>query len=123
MKRWAIYAGTTALLIGIPAASIGLAFQPPVRNGIWAGLAVAWLVQAAAFALLLAAARRRAQLIVAGWTAGTLLRLGALGGVAWLCLGGLVAIPAEPTLLALVSALFALLLMEPVVFRREFGTR
>ncbi|UCF19603.1 MAG: hypothetical protein JSU87_17075 [Gemmatimonadota bacterium] len=123
MKRWSIYVGTTALLVGLPAVAIGLAFQPPVRSGIWAGLSVAWLVQAVAFAILLAAARRRAQLIVAGWTAGTLLRLGALGAVAWLCLGGRVAVPAEPTLLALVSSLFALLLMEPVVFRLEFRTR
>ncbi|NIR45020.1 MAG: hypothetical protein GWN99_11625, partial [Gemmatimonadetes bacterium] len=42
---------------------IGLEFEPPARDGIWAGIAVAWLVQAAAFAILLAATARRAKLV------------------------------------------------------------
>lgn len=123
MKKWAIYAGTSAVLVGLSALLISAIFDPPARAGIWAGLAVAWLVQAAAFAILVAATGRRAKLVLAGWTAGTVLRLGALGLVAWLTLGGVLGVPAAPTLIALVSALFGLLLLEPVVFRYRLGAR
>lgn len=123
MKKWAIYAGTSAILVGISALFSSFVFEPPARVGIWAGLASAWLVQAAAFAILLAMTRRRSKLLVAGWTAGTILRLAALGALAWLTLGGVLGLPAEPTLIALVIALFGLLLLEPVVFRYRFGAR
>jgi hypothetical protein len=86
-------------------------------------LVAAWLVQAAAFAILIAATRRRAQLVVAGWTAGTFLRLLVIGLLAWLTLGGTLSLPAEPTLLSLVIAIFGLLLLEPVVFRHNLGVR
>ncbi|MEE9133361.1 MAG: hypothetical protein V3U13_07355 [Gemmatimonadota bacterium] len=121
MKKWAIYAGTSALLVSFSALLIGFTFEPPARLGIWAGLASAWLVQAVAFAALVAAAARRDKLIVAGWTVGTVLRLAALGLLAWLTLGGITGLPAEPTLIALALALFALLLLEPIVFRYGFG--
>ena len=123
MKKWAIYAVTSALLVGVPALLISFMFEPPARFGIWAGSAAAWLVQALAFALLIAATQRRAKLVLAGWTAGTMLRLAVVGLLAWLTLGGILGLPAEPTLVALVVALFALLLLEPVVFRYRFGAR
>lgn len=123
MKRWIIYAGTSALLVGLSALLIGILFEPPARYGVWAGLAVAWLVQAAAFAILIAATSRRAQLVLAGWTAGTFLRLLVVGLLAWLTLGGTLGIPAEPTLISLVIAIFGLLLLEPVVFRYNLGVR
>jgi hypothetical protein len=87
------------------------------------GLAAAWLVQALAFAILIAVTGRRARLVLAGWTAGTVLRLATLGLLAWLTLGGVVGLPAAPTLVSLIAALFALLLLEPVVFRYRFGAR
>lgn len=123
MKRWIIYAGTSALLVGLSALLIGLQFEPPARYGVWAGLAAAWLVQAAAFAVLIAATNRRAQLVLAGWTAGTFLRLLVVGLLAWLTLGGTLGVPAEPTLISLVVAIFGLLLLEPVVFRHNLGVR
>ncbi len=123
MRRWAVYAGISAVLVGASALLIGYAFQAADRLAIWAGLAVAWLVQAAAFGILLATVRRRPKLIVAGWTAGAILRLAAVGLAAWLTLGGVLALPAEPTLLALVAALFILLLLEPVVFRYRYEAR
>jgi hypothetical protein len=110
-------------LVGASALTIGYAFQAAERLAIWAGLAVAWLVQAAAFGILLVMVRRRPKLVLAGWTAGTLLRLAAVGLAAWLTLSGVLALPAEPTLLALVAALFVLLLLEPVVFRYRYGAR
>ncbi len=97
--------------------------EPPARVGVWAGVATAWLVQVAAYAILLATTVRRPKAIVVGWTAGTFLRFVSLGLVAWLTLGGLLALPPEPTLIALAVALFALLLLEPVVYRYRAGTR
>ncbi len=123
MKKWAIYAVTSALVVGVPASLISFMFEPPARFGIWAGAAAAWVVQALAFALLIATTRRRAKLVLAGWTMGTMLRLAVVGLLAWLTLGGILGLPAEPTLVALVIALFALLLLEPVVFHYRFGAR
>ncbi len=118
-----MYAGATAALVGASAVLVGLVFESPARSGIWAGLAVAWLVQALAFAILIFATRRRPKGVLAGWTVGTLLRLTALTVLAWLTLAGALALPAEPTLIALVLTLFALLLLEPVFFRFQVGTR
>ncbi len=123
MRRWAVYAVISAVLVGASALLIGYAFQAADRLAIWTGLVVAWLVQAAAFGILLATVRRRPKLIVAGWTAGAILRLAAVGLAAWLTLGEVLALPAEPTLLALVAALFILLLLEPVVFRYRYEAR
>jgi len=123
VRRWALYAAISALLVGFSALAVGFVFEPQVRLGIWAGLGSAWLVQLAAFAILLAAAGRRAKLVVAGWTAGTVLRLVVLGLLAWLSLGGNLGLPAEPTLLALAFGLFALLLLESAVFRHRLGAR
>jgi len=123
VKKWAIYAVASALLVGVPALLISLVFEPPARFGIWAGSAAAWLVQALAFAVLIAATQRQAKLVLAGWTVGTLLRLAGVGILAWLTLGGILGLPAEPTLVALVVALFALLLLEPVVFHYRYGAR
>ena len=121
MTRWAIYAGISALFVGLAAVLIAFVFEPPELTGVWAGLALAWLVQAVAFAVLLATTARRAKFVVAGWTVGTFLRLGSLAAIAWLTLGGILGLPAAPTLVALVAALFALLLLEPVVFRYRLG--
>lgn len=123
MKKWVIYAVAAGALVGLTALAVGLWMDPGVRAAVWIGLGVAWLVQAIAFAILLAATHRRPKLVIAGWTAGTLLRLGALGALAWLTLGGVWGLPAEPTLLAMVAALFGLLLLEPIVFRHQFGDR
>ncbi len=123
MNRWAIYAVTSAVLVGLSALVTRFVAEPPARVGIWVGLAAAWFVQIVAFAILVAVAARRQKLMLAGWTAGTLLRLIALGGLAWLTLGGVWRLPAEPTLIATVIALFALLILEPVFFRYRLGTR
>ncbi len=123
MKRWSVYAGISTVLVGVSALLVGLGFRQPDRAAVWVGLSAAWLVQLAAFAILLAATRRRPKLVVAGWTAGTILRMAVIGLAAWLTLGGALDLPPEPTLVALVAALFALLVLEPVVFRYRYGTR
>lgn len=80
-------------------------------------MAAAWLAQALAFALLLAGTARWRRGVLAGWTAGTLVRLATLAGLAWLSLGGVWSLPLEPMLIALVAGLFVLLVLETVVFR------
>lgn len=118
-----MYAGTSALLLVLAAVPISMMIEPPVRLGVLTGVAAAWLVQAAAFAILLLVTDRRPKAILAGWTVGTVLRFAVLGLVAWLTLGGSLTLPPEPTLIALAAALFALLLLEPVVYRYQVGTR
>lgn len=103
--------------MGASAILVSFIFEPELRLGIWTGLAAAWMAQLAAFGALLAAARREARLLVAGWSAGTVVRLAAIGAVAGLILGGIIALPIAPTLIALVATLFVLLLLEPAVFR------
>lgn len=123
MKRWTSYAAISALLVVISAVIVGVWFDSQARSGIWAGLAVAWFVQAVAFALLIAATQWRPKLVVAGWTAGTLLRLAAIVVLAWLTLADIWMLPAEPTLIALATGIFGLLLLEPVIFSRGLVTR
>lgn len=123
MGQWAVYAVASGAVVGVSAWLAGLLFPPATRSGIWTGLATAWFVQALAFAALVGFARRRPQLVVAGWTVGTFLRLAALGALGWLIFAGTLALPAEPTLIALVIALFVLLLLEPIFFRPAMGTR
>ena len=121
MKRWLIYAAISAFLVSSAALITSIWFETQARRGIWAGLGAAWLVQVAAFAMLIWITGRWATRVVVGWTVGTLLRLTALGVVAWLSLGEIWSLPAEPTLLALVTGIFVLLLLEPVVFKRGQG--
>jgi zinc transporter ZupT len=123
VRSWSVYAGSSAVLVGISALMIGYAFGTANRLAIWVGFGSAWLVQAAAFAILIATVRRRPKRVLIGWTAGTILRLAAVGVAAWLTLGDVLPLPAEPTLLALVAALFLLLLLEPVVFRYRYEAR
>jgi len=109
--------------VGLAASLIFFLFESETRLAIWAGLAAAWTVQAIAFAALLIAARRRARLILAGWVAGTFLRLLAIGGLAGLTLAGLLALPPEPLLVTAALALFVLMLLEPVVYSHRLGLR
>ncbi len=123
MRRWVIYAGGSALLVGLSAIPLSFLFEPRVRLGVWIGLTVAWMVQAAAFGILIFATRQRPNRVVAGWTVGTFIRLVALSALAWLTLSGAWALPPEPTLLALAGGLFVLLLLEPFVFRYHLEAR
>lgn len=117
MNRWSIYAGAATFLIGVSALIIYLFFDSEVRIGILAGLAVAWLVQLGAFGVLLSASRRDARGFLAGWMVGFVARLASVGAVAWWTLAGPLGVPAEPTLIALAVGFFALLLLEPAIYR------
>lgn len=109
--------------MGLAASAVAFFFESEIRTAIWAGLAAAWATQSLAFAALLGAARRRARLILAGWVAGTFLRLLAIGGLAAATLAGPVALPPEPVLVTAALALFVLMLLEPVVYHYRLRVR
>ena len=113
--------------VGIGAVALGVLvlwpFLDPVgRQGVVIAALVALPVQILSFATLLHF-RGRVNGFLAAWVGGTVLRMAAIGGVAFFVIrsgaGGMV-----PMLLALVFFLFGLLLLEPIYFKtaqRESG--
>lgn len=116
MKTWLVYGGVSVLLVVLGGVLAGY-LDPSSRVAIWVGLSLAWVVQLAAFAVFLGVVRWRPRLIVAGWTAGTFMRLLALAAIAWLSVKQVWSLPADVTLVAAVAGLFVLLLLEPIVYR------
>ena len=123
MRIWLIYLVASAAVAGCAAILSGLWLAGPAREGVWVGLGLAWLVQALAFAVFLVACGRSPGHVIAGWTAGTALRLVVLTVVAWLVITGRWGVPPDSTLIALAGGLFGLLLLEPVVYRFRVAER
>lgn len=110
---WYALAGAGA--VALVCAGLGLLLRPEALAAVaWMG-ALAWAVQVALFAPLLAARRRRGAFLAA-WGGGTVARFAVLGAAAWWVWHSR-ALPLAPSLLSLVSFLFLLLLLEPVFFR------
>ncbi len=122
MKTWLLYGGSSALLVGLGGTAANL-LEPSAASAVWVGLGLAWMVQILAFAILLGVVSWRPRLIVAGWTAGTFIRLLALSLIAWLSLSRNWAFPADTTLIATVVGFFGLLLLEPVMFHVYLRSR
>jgi len=113
--------------VGIGAVAFGVLvlwpFLDPVgRHGVLVAAAVALSVQIVSFATLVNV-RGRINVFLVAWVGGTVLRIAAIGGVAFVVIrsqaGGVV-----PTLMALVFFFFGLLLLEPIYFKtaqRETG--
>lgn len=110
-----------ALLLSLACAGVGtLIVEPAGVRGVWAAAGIAWLLQLVAFGMLVVN-RSRANLFLASWAGGMLLRLGALAVVAyWVTRSP--AWPAAVTLVTLAGILFLLLLLEPVFLRRGLRT-
>ena len=121
MKAVSLYALTTALVVVVVAALLGLALPAAAMRAVAVMGAVAWVVQVALFAPLYAARGRR-NVFFAAWVGGTLARFAVVGLAAWWVWreGGL---PLAPALLALASFLFLFLLIEPLFFRMGLRTR
>lgn len=110
VKAWLFYAAAGALVLAAAAGVAGLVATD--RSAVWAAAGVAYVIQLAAFGLLIAL-RPQPQLFMVAWLAGMVFRFGALGIVAfWLSRTG--ALPLSTTLMSLVAFLFLLLLLEPV---------
>lgn len=116
-RVWAAYAATAALATVALAAVVSLFVSAADARGVWVAAAVASGLQMLAFPLL-ALARGQANLFLAGWLGGMLLRFGALAAVAiWVTRRGTP--PAAATLVSLVGFLFLLVLLEPLFLRRR----
>ena len=120
MKRtragaWTGYALAALIVTIVLAGSASwLAGSDNVR-AVWFAAALAYGLQLAAFALLLAL-RAQPQLFMAGWLGGMVLRFGVLGVCAY-WLGRTAVLPRGTTLISFVGFVFVLLLLEPVFLR------
>ncbi len=89
------------------------------RRGVVIAGAIALVIQAIAFSLLLRF-RGRLNGFLAVWAGSTLVRMAVVSGVAVFTLRAGTA-GAVPMLLALAGFFFGLLLLEPIYFRPEVG--
>ncbi|HUF66222.1 MAG TPA: hypothetical protein VMM17_09610 [Gemmatimonadaceae bacterium] len=121
MRAWLTYAGASLLVAVVGAGLATLFAAASAVRAIWFAALLAWLLQLAAFAALIAV-RERSELFLIGWLGGLVLRFGVVGVVAfWLSRSDV--LPLAPTLLSLVAFVFVLLLMEPIFLRRGLQTR
>lgn len=114
------YAATGAVGIGLIAAALWPALDPAGRTGVLLAAAIAVPVQSVAFAVLRRFRREREAFLMV-WLGGTLVRIAAIGVVAFVVIGSGMD-GAVPMLLALAGFFFGLLLLEPVFFRSEPST-
>jgi hypothetical protein len=121
LKAWLIYAGAALVVLLLAGAAVTLLVPPDAARAVWFAAGLAYVVQLAAFAALVAV-RGRADLFLVGWLAGLLLRFLAVGVVAfWLSRDSV--LPRAPALLSLVAFVFVLLMLEPLFLRRGMQTR
>lgn len=117
MRRWFSYAAAGLLLTLVAALVAAALAGPEGRSGVWFAAGLAYVVQLAAFAALLAL-RDHVQLFMVGWGAGIMLRFGVIGAVAfWLARTD--ALPRQSTLLSLAIFVVLLLFLEPFFLRRD----
>lgn len=117
MRASARYGTASITVIALATLLLWPFLEPAGRRGVLVAAAVAVPLQVLSFALL---CRFRGELkrFLVVWVGGTLMRMLAIGAVAFLVLRsgteGVV-----PTLLALATFFFGLLLLEPMYFRRS----
>lgn len=122
MRGPAGYAAVTLMLVGLAVGLSWLLLSSSGRTGVMVAAAVAWPVQVAAFALL-HRMRERGNGFLAVWAGGTLVRMGVVLAAA-IVVANRPELPPLPTLLALASFFFVMLLLEPLFFlpRGQEGT-
>lgn len=120
MRAWVAYAGASLVLVAVLAGLVSLATGAAADRAIWVSAGVAWALQLAAFAALVAV-RGQQTLFIAGWAGGMGLRGLALGVLAWVSTRT-GAFPPEPLLVSFVAFLFLLVLLEPVFLKRGLRT-
>lgn len=121
MKAWVAYAGGSLVAATGLAALASLFLSDLAARAVWLAAGVAWLLQLAAFALLLLARRRGTQFFLAGWAAGMLLRFAGLATLAFV-VSRRGTLPLDATLVGLVGIVFVLLLMESLFLRLDTRT-
>lgn len=116
MRETGSYAAVAFAFLALAVLGLRPVLAPDAHRGVLAAAAVAYPVQVLAFWLLL---RYRSEVkgFLAAWVGGTLVRMGlVLAAGVFLALSEL--LPPLPTLVALASFFFVLLLLEPLFFRR-----
>lgn len=114
---WIVYAASSGVVVAVAGGLVSVWLGPPERAGLWAGLVLAWAVQALAFAILVVSVNRSGVRLIVGWVGGTFLRLATLVAAGVLIVAGRWPYPSEASLLALAGGIFGLLLLEPVILR------
>jgi len=115
VRQWLSYAAAglgLTLLVALVATAL---VADLARPGLWFAAGLAYVLQLAAFALLLRV-RDHPQLFLAGWAGGILLRFAAVGAAAF-WLARTAAYPPAGTLLGLVGFMMLLVFLEPVFLR------
>lgn len=115
LRAWLAYALTAAVVVVVAALATSLLGGPSINRAVWLAAAFAYGLQAIAFAMLLLV-RDRAELFMAGWLGGMMLRFAAVGGLAFYA-SRFTTLPLAALLLSLVGFVFLLLLLEPVFLR------
>jgi hypothetical protein len=109
-----VYAASSAALLGAFALTAVMLFSGAEPAAVWLAAGIAWLVQVAAFWILVAAGRGPGFMI--GWASGMALRFGAVGAVAvWLTRTE--SFDPASALVSLVGFVFVLVLLEPLFLR------
>lgn len=120
VRAWLSYAGAGLVLTAVAVGVATLLADAETARAVRVTAAIAYGVQLAAFAGLLAV-RSRNSLFLAGWLGGMILRFAGLGVVAW-WVTATSALPRAAALISLVAFLFLLLLLEPFFLRRGVRT-
>jgi hypothetical protein len=115
VRAWSAYAAASLGVVALVVAGAWLLAVSPAREAVVLAALAAYVLQLAAFAGLLAG-RRHADLFIAGWAGGMLLRFAALAAFAFV-LSRTGALPLEPALLTLVGVMFVLVLLEAFFLR------
>ncbi|HEX7117871.1 MAG TPA: hypothetical protein VF212_03740 [Longimicrobiales bacterium] len=118
MKAWAQYAAVSLAVLAALALGVGAVVGPGSAPAVWAGAGVAYAIQLAAFAGLLAVRGRPEQFLVA-WGGGSLLRflmVAALG--VWVTRARDFPLQPAPLLLSVAGFVILLVLLEPVFLHR-----
>ena len=121
MRAWLAYAVAGVAATALVAAVVGVLVEENLRRTIWIAALVAYLLQVAAFALLLAL-REQTHFFLLGWAGGMLLRLGAVAAALYWATRAQT-LPVAPLVLSLVGFVFLLLMLEPVFLRWDLRKR
>jgi hypothetical protein len=121
VSAWLRYAAWSAVLVLVGGLVATLMVAETSRGAVWFSAVLAYVLQLAAFAALVAV-RERTELFLLGWLAGLVIRFLAVGVVAiWLTRDEV--FPREAALLSLVAFVFILLMLEPLFLRRGLQTQ
>lgn len=111
---WSLYAGATLLIVCVVAALAPFFADSATTSAIRVAALLAYLLQLAAFALLIAF-RGQQQLFLLAWAGGMVLRFAFLG--VCVVLTRVATLPRTPLLIGYVGLVFLLVLLEPLFLR------